>query len=237
MLQKKLLCVVIALSLLLSHSLAAESIDVINTAPTYTVSQEFISFASPVFLSPNLEYMVIDNETSEDVTAVFLNDTLAYYRLNDWTSIHRYLAANGYTIVHHRDSSIQSFSTDVVRYVSQWPIKEVQSGDNIHPNFTLYYNVEARISGSFSYNPNTGRITNITQATYSNFRFYPVITLIDADVNVINLSAFSSFTNYIAYFGCTFMLPYTTNDSATTYYLIDPVTNSSSLRLVASESI
>ena len=232
MLQKKLLCVVIVLSLLLSHSLAAESIDVMNTAPSYTVSQEFISFASPVFLSPNLEYMVIDNATSEDVTALFLNDTLAYYRLNDWTSIHRYLASNGYTIMQYRNFNAQPYSSEVITYVSGWPIIEVCSDNDIPANYGICYNVEAKISGSLAYNPNTGKIVNVTKATYTDFNFYPTSASIGSSVSVSGLADFSSFTNYIAYFGCTFRMSYTTNYDTLTRYLVDPNTDSSYLRLV-----
>lgn len=221
MLLKKSLCAMIVLTLLLFFpSLATERSEITNIIPSYTVSQEFIDFTSPVFLSPNLGHKVIDNETLTDVTADFLADTEKYYSKNDWTSIHYYLAKNAYTIIRCDNSSVQPYSTEIVQQVSGWPILVARSG-SAHPNCDVRYNVEAKISGSFSFNTNTNTITNVTSANVADFRYYPTVTNLDETVTLENLSPFSSYTRYIATFGCNFRLKCTTNASPEYFYLVN----------------
>lgn len=198
--------------------------------PSYAVSQSFIDFATPVFDSSHAGYSVIDNETLADVTADFLAYTEKYYNKNDWNSIYRYSAEKGCTIICCENAPVQPYPTETIKQVSGWPIL-CASPKGEDAGSEIIYIADAKISGSFSLDTNTGKIVSVSEAVYSDFKFYPISNAVNADVNLLSLAPFSSFSSEGAQFGCTFRLPYTFNKDALTHYLIDSQTNSSLLRL------
>lgn len=162
------------------------------------VQQAFVDLLLPIYSVPDTEYRVTDGN-GQDRSDVFLLETKHLYQKGDWQSIYEIVFQENWQI-RVTQARVQLYSGDIAKSEKAYVKRNIKPDRPIPDVDTSQYYVEAVISGTIYYDPNTAVVSHASAAIADSVRILPDIY---SDPIVTNLRPHSSFAKYSGTFGCT----------------------------------